>query len=219
MNRHATRALLVIFLSPTVAGGQPQDADAKGPAVELILANFAGAPQDVFDSATRQARTIFALAGVNLDVVTCFAHERANDTRCAQQPGANQVHIRLLRRPRDRKIEFDPHTGGVAIRGTEARNSGFVTIYYDRVEEIAQGLEISRGTVLGHVMAHEVGHLLLPEGSHSQDGIMQERLWPEDWRNASMGRLLFTSQQKQLMQLALRASERITAQRIAGKTP
>ncbi len=189
--------------------------EGKVPAVELILSNFAGAPQDVFDSATRQARTIFALAGVNLDSVTCLAHERANDTRCAQQPGANQVHIRLLRRPRDRKIEFDPHTGGVAIRGTEARNSGFVTIYYDRVQAIAERMLISRATVLGHALAHEVGHLLLPTGSHSRDGIMRERLRPDDWRNASMGRLLFTSQQKGLMQLALRPSAEGDARRLA----
>lgn len=30
--------------------------------------------------------------------------------------------------------------------------------------------------VLGRIVAHEVGHLLLPDGSHSKTGIMRERM-------------------------------------------
>jgi hypothetical protein len=46
--------------------------------------------------------------------------------------------------------------------------------------------------VLGHVVAHEIGHLLLPFAAHSAGGIMKARLDP---RLAAIGGLFFTADQ------------------------
>jgi hypothetical protein len=49
--------------------------------------------------------------------------------------------------------------------------------------------------MLGHVIAHEIGHLLLNVQTHSASGIMRGRwdLW--DVQNAIYGHFLFTRQQ------------------------
>jgi len=49
-------------------------------------------------------------------------------------------------------------------------------VFYHRVEEESRNGISSTSTILGHIMAHELGHLLLGEDSHSADGIMTETL-------------------------------------------
>ena len=46
-------------------------------------------------------------------------------------------------------------------------------IFYDRVCDYAMQTDSSLASLLGAVIAHEVGHLLLPASSHSQSGIMR----------------------------------------------
>jgi hypothetical protein len=53
--------------------------------------------------------------------------------------------------------------------------------------------------VLGSVIAHEIGHLLLGLNSHSGSGIMQKRWQPSQVRQAVTGNLLFTENQGNLM--------------------
>ena len=47
------------------------------------------------------------------------------------------------------------------------------------------------GIILGHVIAHELGHLLLPGASHESRGIMRGRWKYAQWRSAALGVLLF----------------------------
>jgi hypothetical protein len=49
-------------------------------------------------------------------------------------------------------------------------------VYYDRVVAVRVGLRCSIATTLGDVIAHELGHLLLPPPSHSSTGIMRPNL-------------------------------------------
>jgi hypothetical protein len=124
--------------------------------------------------------------------------------------------VRLLRRPKDRKVEFATNTGGVAIRADGEAGSGYITIYYDRVEEIATRVNNCIRCVLGNTLAHEIGHLLLPAGSHSKTGVMQEEPLREDWRKVEMGVLLFTKQQAEAMRAGFAARSDAVA-RAEGK--
>jgi hypothetical protein len=51
----------------------------------------------------------------------------------------------------------------------------------------------AKALILGHVIAHEAGHLMLPHNSHSPRGIMQARLGMDSVQQATRGNLLFTS--------------------------
>lgn len=65
----------------------------------------------------------------------------------------------------------------------------------------------SEGLILGHVIAHEIGHLLLPLGAHSAAGIMSPRIDKGDFRKALGGNLLFSQEQSELMRTAISAAE------------
>ena len=55
--------------------------------------------------------------------------------------------------------------------------------------------------VLGQIIAHDLGHLVLGEGAHADSGIMKEDLHVKDFRQAEKGRpLTFSTEQAQRMQ-------------------
>src|SRR5438067_624574 len=59
--------------------------------------------------------------------------------------------------------------------------------------------------VLAHVMAHEIGHVLLGLNSHSSMGIMRGYWQAEEVSALERGRLLFSSQQSRAMRERLQA--------------
>jgi hypothetical protein len=63
--------------------------------------------------------------------------------------------------------------------------------------------ERTQSLILGHVMAHEVGHLMLPHGAHTPAGIMSPRIESDRFGQALGGDLLFTANQSELMRAVL----------------
>ncbi len=72
-----------------------------------------------------------------------------------------------------------------------SRHAGtLATIFEDRVLALAANARVSSGLLLGRVIAHELGHMLLGTTSHTHGGLMRA-LWlsgelrrdsPSDWR-------------------------------------
>jgi len=64
------------------------------------------------------------------------------------------------------------------------------------VDEVAfQGKDAQTSRILGHAIAHEVGHLLLGPSAHSPSGIMRGVWSPDDLKLMSWTYLLFTPSQ------------------------
>ena len=105
---------------------------------------------------------------------------------------------------------------GVAI-GTSEHRGRLAYVFYNRVEHIARThLNVSHDAerkdlysvvVLAHVMAHEIGHLLLPYG-HSAIGLMRADWNAKDLDLALDGRLNFTSEQAELIRGQLSRPDR-----------
>jgi hypothetical protein len=54
------------------------------------------------------------------------------------------------------------------------RSSGTrITLYKDRLSSLIQRNPIFAAPVLGHVLAHEIGHVLLRSSQHSSEGLMK----------------------------------------------
>jgi hypothetical protein len=94
---------------------------------------------------------------------------------------------------------------GFAIPGTRV-----ASVIYPRVEQLARESGSDAAMVLGHVMAHELGHLLLRQSSHSVAGLMQGRF---DAVVAQQGRLLFGDEEASAIRARLSADQK---QRSAG---
>jgi len=63
------------------------------------------------------------------------------------------------------------------VMGVARRNPDglMVQVFFRQVQDFARTYRCDLSTILAHVIAHEVGHLLLPGGAHSPAGLMQAR--------------------------------------------
>jgi len=58
---------------------------------------------------------------------------------------------------------------------------------------------INLAPLLGIAIAHEIGHLLLPDNSHSQTGLMRAKWGKADFWLAQRSQLFFTAEQGELI--------------------
>jgi hypothetical protein len=78
---------------------------------------------------------------------------------------------------------------GLAVRPDLA------SVYYEYVDHLAVAYEFEVSSILGAVIAHEIGHLFLGPNSHYGIGIMRPHWSFEQVRQVMMGTLLFTPEQ------------------------
>jgi hypothetical protein len=87
---------------------------------------------------------------------------------------------------------------GVAFLSAEGTGC-YSDVFYDRAMELHANWNVDLADILGNVMAHELGHLLLGSNSHASMGIMRAHWQGEDLRRLSRGNLLFTNEQADQM--------------------
>jgi hypothetical protein len=68
-------------------------------------------------------------------------------------------------------------------------------VIYDRVRDIARGTGVDDMRMMGIVMAHEIGHLLLTHQAHSDDGLMRGRWQESEFRSPRPSDLHFSELQ------------------------
>jgi hypothetical protein len=64
---------------------------------------------------------------------------------------------------------------------------------------------------LAHVIAHEIGHLLIPGEAHTSRGIMRARWRYSDWVRASNGQLFFPPDQVRIIRNSLQLTAQMPA--------
>jgi hypothetical protein len=85
-------------------------------------------------------------------------------------------------------------------------------VFYDRVERFAAAGGADVRTVLGAVIAHELGHLLLPLNAHSDVGVMKARWDPRFVPRAGRGVLNFSPEQARLLRARLATRDAVLGQ-------
>jgi hypothetical protein len=140
--------------------------------------------------AMQEATRIFRKIGVDTLWMECQSPkadaERASECRPASGPTVLSLRI----------VPWSSKLGqavfGTAFLSPEGEGT-YCDVFYDSVEKLHQDWHVSLSRVLGHTMAHEVGHLLLGTHAHSQMGIMRPNWQGQELRRVEMGALLFYS--------------------------
>ena len=99
---------------------------------------------------------------------------------------------------------------GVAPGTKEVRGIN-LWIFYPRIRAYSAELGMDASQLLGHVMAHEMGHLLLPYGAHSVAGLMRPDWDRSQVQAANRGLLTFMPDQAGLIRERLQAFASPTA--------
>lgn len=95
---------------------------------------------------------------------------------------------------------------GVAFLGNDGRGTQADVFFGEVANQESIGANVS--TMLGHVIAHELGHLLLGSNSHAASGIMRSRWQTAELERMTHGTLFFAPDQVKLMQARLQTGEK-----------
>ena len=146
----------------------------------VAVYDYVGVDPALLAMAERIAGDAYLRAGIMIEWVELDGFE--NDGR---------FYVNLLSKEMAAPFSASKETVGFAAPGSLAANA-----VYDRIREIAHHYRVPCGVMLGYVMAHELGHLLLPAHSHSEAGLMRASL---DMRMVAAKNLDFTTDQAALM--------------------
>ena len=180
------------------------------PAITIHVKNYAGVTPKTMAEAEKVATGIFQKAGVETrwaDVVPTTENGQENS---ADHPARTlaDIYLSIFTREMSDRDGAPNNVMGVAPGNGADRKIVYV---FDgnvqaRVWELSSAhsrgridRQVSKAQVLGHVMAHEVGHLLLNQQVHSAHGIMCGEWGLTEFRSAVLGLLLFTPQQAEFL--------------------
>ena len=93
----------------------------------------------------------------------------------------HEVVVRIIDAPRY-NLQLDPLAYGLTYVVPETNRGWLATVFADRIGATAARVGGDAGTLLGLVLAHEVGHLLLGQNYHGDAGVMRAT-WPDQLLN------------------------------------
>jgi hypothetical protein len=160
--------------------------------VHVQIMNAAGVPADTLERAQTAATRVFQLSGITLVWV---------DVKACQ---ASCLIVRIVTQPVNTKSR-NRNMLGLALSTKEARGTN-LWIFYPHIQAFSALLGMQASQLLGHVMAHEMGHLLLPNGAHASTGVMRQEWDKTQAKNAATGLLTFTPDEASVIRERLRAS-------------
>lgn len=200
--RAAIAAMVMLGLN---GPGRAALADSAGLTLQVRIDDRAAVSDAILRSAKAVATRIYWNIDVSLvwiEPAAAAPHARAGrETRIVPDDTAT-LRIIIVAPGLAERIHADPKALGVAA--DDARQSGHVAyVFYDRVRMLSARYEQHGGAILGHVMAHELGHLLLPYDTHAESGLMRVDWSREDLEHAAHGLLLFTPREAALIRARL----------------
>jgi hypothetical protein len=172
---------------PIDAGARREDAIP----LAVIVHDRAEVPAEALDQAMKQAASIYGQIGVAVEWRRDSGHEGApagNGRRTS--PPAFSVWLILQDKLRATTARTEKFIMGAAV-APERECRGTVYLFNDQVEEFSRSRRVRYALVMGAVIAHETGHVLLRRKGHSPDGLMRAVLKAADWERAVMGLLWF----------------------------
>jgi len=178
-------AFLVWIVAPGASGspGAPPTAQLK-----VSVFNDAAVAQRVLQAAEIRAEGVFREAGISLTWLDCGTPGRWHaELGCQDMAFPTHLSVRLVA---GRKA-FSEDTFGQSFLN-ERGEGNYAHVYWTTLSSSKVLDLIGEGDLLGLVVVHELGHLLLGKDSHSGEGLMRARWGVAELREGAKGKLLFT---------------------------
>ena len=126
------------------------------------------------------------------------------------------VEVIWLNCPLDAQHEASLGRCSVGISFSAEDGQGcYADLFYVPIQQLQEETHATPSVILGHAMAHELGHLLLGTNSHSASGLMRAHWTREDLTNASRGNLRFSLEQSLRIMNRLNTRESRETQAVA----
>jgi hypothetical protein len=204
-----------IVLSITIFSVLGRAGETDNPArdnsqLSVCVYNDAKAPAPELARAERQTENILGRAGLRVNWPDCRAASH-NSHNSAVQSGPRELFLRII--PGSNHLMGDSVFGVAFLSGNGSGQ--YSDIFYERSLELHRDWGVDVGGILGAIIAHEIGHLLLGSNAHAAIGIMRAHWQGAELRLLSKGQLLFTPEQGARMRTNLVQEERTAETRLA----
>jgi len=193
------------------------------PTIKLRIYNY-GISNTLLLRSEGEATAIFNHAGLAVRWVDCplSAEESPSHPGCMNTMGSTDFTIRILTLRDSQRIAIRRDALGEALECVGDHSGCSAYIFYRDVQELARDWDASESEILGHALAHEIGHLLLGANSHSSEGIMRANWGEQELSTIARAHLFFTDEQSSRMCAevsALNSEQRHRTQNSAAEGP
>jgi hypothetical protein len=170
---------LTLLLNLAGLGAQPAEI---GLTIEVHIYNYSKVSREMLVRAEQESARIFERVGVATKWFDCplSSQEAVRNKACALPDAPTRLTLRLLSNPMANSLRVGGDIFGSALLPANDEFGVVANVYADRTRELADRREFE--VILGRVIAHELGHLLLGKNAHSAAGIMHAR-----WRDQDLG--------------------------------
>ena len=165
--------------------------------IRVRIQDYAQVSTATLADAIATASTILAHAGVGLVWANCAPDSETRDTVCSTPLGPMDLQVRILNRVMAERSHASRHSMGYAILA--GPYPSIASVFYHRAVELEKGSVANRADILGAMLAHEIGHLLLGQKSHSGGGILRAQWSDQELKLIARGRMWFTPEETSRM--------------------
>lgn len=168
----------------------------RRPTVQISVYNDAGLKRGTLRLAEEGAAAVFRHAGIDAEWKNCPSEEMFAQTGepCGQVEYPSKLVLHFVGSPRG----LVPEVFGIAYL-TEDGRGAYCDVFVEPMEELQRMYPVSLDSMLGHVAAHEIAHLLLGVHSHSAKGLMRAHWNSHTIEDLRRGNLGFSSAQSSAM--------------------
>jgi hypothetical protein len=156
--------------------------------LKVSVFNDAQVPQSVLLAAETRAQALFEKAGVSLMWLDCGTPGNWHtDLGCLDVAFPSHLSVRLVT---GKQTRSDDIFGQSFLN--EHGEGNYANVYVTPLSSAKALAVVPEGDLLGCIVVHELGHLLLGKNSHSSEGLMRAKWEVEELHEAARGNLLFT---------------------------
>jgi hypothetical protein len=176
--------------------------------VTISVYNDAEVPVDVVGRAEGKAGQVFRRAGIAVTWLNCRVPAVSEEASraCREAVFPEHLHLRIVRK----SFGLNAEAMGISFQAEDGSGC-YADVFYEPMKQLRKSDGTDIASLLGHVAAHEIGHLLLGMNSHSAAGIMHAHWTSEELASVKIGGLVFSEQEtlrmKAKLSTKLQASE------------
>jgi hypothetical protein len=172
--------------------------------------NYADVDSKTLADAETFATIIFRKSGVETRWVTALGSSGEKLEETADLKSLTLSHLRLSILPRVMADRLGLRDSIMGLAPGDGPDRLQTYVLYANVEALAwhpanreiagpRFYNLTKGLILGHAIAHEIGHILLNLDVHTATGIMRGNWNTPDLLDAASGRLVFSTQQSEVI--------------------
>jgi hypothetical protein len=171
------------------------EASAEDLSLTIRIHDYSRVPADSLSRATALVTRIYERIGVRTEWMgVARPAERATGPAETPPRAAAQMTIIILSPEMAARVHVAENVLGYAAVPEEGMGSIAFAIY-QRVRAAAGQIPAHEADLLGFVMAHEIGHLVLPRGLHADSGPMKNHWHVRDLQRVDLLALEFSAEQ------------------------